>query len=460
MTSVQNHPLPLNGSRNWIAFFLLAVFMFASCGSNKTISDRSRPTNRPNRPVVKAPKKQRESKIDTVQWDVVDETVKPPIGKAAGMPVLNKSIYNITLLIPFEANQYQMKDVLDSRSGTRFSNYYGGVLMALEAFEKTGKKININVIDSQDKNIQAKLNLNSTKSADVIIGPYDRDQLKEVAKFGKENDIVVVSPWQAISDAEDADANYVQLRPALNDYYLKMLSSAYERYDKKDIRIVTRENNTNDAKRAASLRGLAIQNNLLEESDPFEILKLNEDSLMMGETAYDSMFYEMNNSVFVFPNWSSNDEGFLYSGLRRMSVEKGPNQVHVYGMPIMLDSDKIDFEFYKNLDVNVVRWKFVDANKYEVKAFKRAFLNQYGSLPTKDAYDGYDMINYVLHNVAKHGKYFQYHPNSFKNYLQTDFDIQPELNDVSEFGSDNKIKYFVNKHLDVVRFDGRYFSKR
>ena len=460
MTSVPNRQQQLNGSRNWISLLFLAVFILSSCGSTKNVSDRGRTPSRPKRPVVKAPKKPTKSRIDTVQWDVVDETTSPPIGKAAGTPVLNKDAYNITLLIPFDANKYRMKDVLDSRSGRRFSNYYGGVLMALDAFEKEGKRLNVNILDSQDKNIKAKLNLSSTKSADIIIGPYNRDQLKEVTKFGKENDIVVVSPWQAIRDAEDADANYVQLRPALNDYYLKMLTSAYDRYGKQDIRILTRENNKTDAKRAAALRRLAIDNEIIGSTDPFEIVQLNEDSLIMGESAYDSMFYDMNKSIFIVPNWSSRDENFIYSSLRRMSVEKGPNEVHVYGMPIILDSDKIDFEFYKNLDINVVRWKFVDENKFEVKDFRRKFLNKFGSLPTEDAYDAYDMMNYVIHNVSRHGKYFQYKPNAFKNYLQTDFDIQPDMNEVSEFGSDNKINYFVNKHLYVVRFDGRYFSKR
>lgn len=461
MTSAPSHRRLLNGNKLLVFLSLICIFIAYSCGSSKVTNDRSRSTSsRPSRPITKAPTKKPVAKVDTVQWDIADEAVVVPIGSAAGVPTEKKNSYNVTILIPFEAKNYKMSNVSDAKSGLRFANYYAGVLKGLEELDQAGIRLNINVLDSKDMNIRAKLNMITTKNADVIIGPYDRDQLKEVIKFGEDNEIVVVSPWQAISDPSEANPNYIQLRPDLDDYYVKMLKEAHRKFNDDEIRILVREGDSRDAKRVEYLEKLAKEYGIIQSSERFQILELNEDSLMMGESAYDSIFYSMDKSAYLLPNWSSKDENFIYSSLRRMSVEKGMSKVSVFGMEILLDSDKMDFEFFKNLDIHVVRWKYVDEQSYSVKSFKKAFFATYNSLPTIDAYDGYDMINYVGRNLAAHGKFFQYKDNTYNDYLQTDFEIQAVSKDPTEFGDNSKINYFANKHLDIVRFDGRYFSKK
>ncbi len=461
MISVQNHQRLLSGSRLLVYCLFCCTFLMA-CGSTNEIKNRSKTANtKATRPLSEITKKNNKAKIDTVQWDIVDENTSPPITKSDDTPISQKEEYNVTLFIPFSANDFKTRKVLESRNGERFSNYYSGIMMALEeSTDRISSTFNINVVDSKDQDIQSKLRTSNSKEADIIIGPYDRDQLKEVIRFGKENDIVVVSPWQSLR-SDNINPNYVQLRPNLKDYYAKMLSASLKRNDPKDIMFLTREGDKRDKKRLNSLQKMIKELELLPPGESLAELELNVDSLSMGESAYDSIFYDMNKSVFVIPNWSSKDESFVYNALRRLSVERGLNNVEVYGMPIMLDSERIDFDFFKTLNLHTVRWKFVDTKSYAVKSFRKKFLEKYQSIPTNDALDGYDMMNYLVTHIDRYGKYFQHQPMISQEYLQTDFNIVQEGDDTIEFSdnSDQSGRYFVNKHLDVVRFNGRSFER-
>ncbi len=460
MISAQNHQRLLSGSR-LLVYCLFCGLLFFACGSTKEIKNRSQSTKKATRPLSEITKKNQKAIIDTVQWVMSDENITPPITKSDDTPISKKAVYNVTLFIPFSANDFKSRKVLESRNGERFANYYAGLKMALEeSTDRISSTFNINVVDSKDQDIQSKLRTSNSKNADIIIGPYDRDQLKEVIKFGKENDIVVVSPWQALH-SDNINPNYVQLRPNLKDYYAKILSTCIQRNNPKEIMILTREGDKRDKKRLNSLQNMIKELELLPNGESLAELELNVDSLNMGESAYDSIFYDMNKSVFVIPNWSSKDESFVYNALRRLSVERGLNNVEVFGMPILLESERIDFDFFKTLNLHTVRWKFVDTKSFDVKNFRKKFLEKYQSIPTNDALDGYDMMHFLTTHIDRYGKYFQHQPMIEQEYLQTDFHLLQEGDDTIEFSdnSDQSGRYFVNKHLDVVRFNGRSFER-
>ena len=88
----------------------------------------------------------------------------------------------------------------------------------------------------------------------------------------------------------------------------------------------------------------------------FEELYLEEDSLLLGEYAYQEVFFEDKTTVFILPNWSFvDDENFVYNAVRKLAGEKGLNKVVLYGMPILIESNKITFEHYSNLNMRICR---------------------------------------------------------------------------------------------------------
>lgn len=88
-----------------------------------------------------------------------------------------KDEYNVTLLIPLNS------DAQTFPSESRFVHFYAGALRALETLDEEGIKLNVQVIDTEEGNYKIKDNLKDllTENTDLIIGPFEREDLKVLA---------------------------------------------------------------------------------------------------------------------------------------------------------------------------------------------------------------------------------------------------------------------------------------
>ena len=444
MTSVQNLLRPLSGNKLILLSFL-CLFLVSSCKTKKNVADNKGPRTQTPQTSRPGPK----SKVDTIRWT---ETVLDNSEQATTeTPIEYKSNYKIALLIPFESNRYEPSQFqVQGSSENRFANYYSGVKLALEKLDAEGANFSVNVIDSGVGNLNPKLN--NLKDYDLIIGPYSRDQLKETAEFCRKNEIVNVSPWQASSRIAKDNPFHIQLRPNQTAYYDAMIQHALDKYDVDQIFMVGRDTKTDKGRI-----------NYFQETAAAILNKpkgvLNEytvdiDSLINDALTYDEIFVEDKENVFLFPQWSSEDEPFLYDCLRKLAIEKGLNDLVVYGMPVMIDSEKISYDYFQNLDIHVTRAKWVDRHDPEVKAFRKYYFDRYNALAEDDALDGYDMMMFIGTNLLKDGKTFQHTLDQDRSrYLQTSFDIQKVvLSEEERLDNFNKIDYFENRNLDIIRF--------
>ena len=446
MISVQNRLLPLNGSKLAL-LFIFCMLLVSSCKTKKKVTSNKGPRTTTPQTTRPSPK----SKVDTIQWTeevlandatIINETVTE-----------TKDSYNISLLIPFESSRYDPNQFLAKESSeNRFANYYNGVKLALDKLRSEGANFNVKVIDSEAGDFTSKLK--SLDNQDVIIGPYNRDRLKETAAFCRKNEIVNISPWQASSKIATDNPFHVQLRPNQTSYYNAMLNHALKKYTADQIFMIGRETSRDKGRINHFQNTAKAILNHKSSSKPLNEYFVNVDSLINDATTYDSIFVENKTNVFLFPQWSSDDESFLYSCLRKLAIEKGSNDFVVYGMPILIDSDKITFDFFQNLDIHCTRAKWVDKSDPVVEDFRRFYFERFSALPEDDALDGYDMMMFIGSNLAKEGKNFQYRLDKDRNdYLQTSYDIQKvTLDKSSQTDNFNQIDYFENRQLDIIRF--------
>lgn len=456
MISVPSPQLRLSGNK-LLPLFGLVICSFLSCDTSKKAIKRDTRTKTQTTKVDKP--KTTKPLVDTLVLDILDPSDYPPITADMGYPIEKKDRYNVVVFLPLDTDKFIDASVSDSRKGTRFINYYSGMLLALDQLEREGVKLNVKFYDTDSGNFDRKLKDYTVREADVIIGPYDRTQLKKTATFAKENQIVLISPWQSSTKITADNPFYVQLRPSIQDHYRKLLDFSLSRHNLENVFLLGREENSTDRRRLASLQNLASEE-FLEFDQKITELYVPMDSLIQAEFAFDSLFITNPRSAIVIPNVSTKDERFVYNALRKISTEKGLSEVYVYGMPMILDSDKISFDYYRNLNVHAVRSKFVERQQYRVKQFKRTFYDRFEALPTDDAYDAYDMMNFVGRSLADYGKYFQFHlGKKSTNHLQTSYQIEGELSESANLENIGKPEYFVNRHLDVIRFDGKHFSR-
>lgn len=458
MISVLNRLQLLSGNR--IIAILVLAFLLSSCGgTDKAVrnTSKTRSTRTTDTKVTGIKKKK---KVKEVEWTEVKDDKKPPITNPPAFTLLKpgiekEDVYDITYFIPFDAGNYMNS----ASKSDRFIQYYSGMLVATNILEKEGVRLNINVVDEKKRKFETIIRDEVNGDTDAIVGPYSRKALKVAAQYSKSRQIPLVSPWQASSKITSNNPYYVQLRPDLDEHYYSIFEDIKKNFDEEEIYIAGREVNVNDGKRIKKLQRMA--KDVWGDSDENILIEamLNQDSIDIGETAFDSIFVEDKPIVVIIPNWSFEDEGFIYGCLRRLSVEKGLSEVIVYGMPIMMESEKINFDYYSSLNMRVARSKFVDERDYDVARFKRDFVNKYGALPSDDAYEGYDNLMFIGRNLNAYGKHFQYYMNEDQGYyLQAGYKVEPSTKNSPDDGP-KEVNYFVNKNVDIIEFKENRFIR-
>ena len=469
MISVQNHLQLLNGNK------LLAVLsiLLLSCSASKPAINPSKTqivktsgkepvTKRDTTDVPEVKKDTKvagddKTKVDTIRWK--DASDKYPAivlsdRKAGSTRSGNfKDMYNVKLLIPLNS------DEIGDPGTSRFTYFYAGVLLALDELNQEGVRLNIEVIDTEESgyNIDSLIDKIAGKDTDLIIGPFDRDDIKKLTDICKEREIVLVSPWYTSSKLTTKNPYYLQMSPNLKEHYLKLVRHAVQSYKPKEVTILIR--GSKDMPWVDYFEGEAKKLNNGKEF--FNTYTVNTDSLRLGPTAFFNMFKTQNIKAVVLPNYSYNDEHYIYSCLRRLSAEIGTRSLSVLGMPIVYDSDKVEFDYYRTLQMKVVMADYVDENYGKIREFRRKFLDTYGEIPTVEAVRGHDLILFLGRNLKQYGRMFQENATyDSLGYLQSIYDIRKSVSDDSSGSSDpDYFDYYENKHLDIIEFRGNKWIK-
>jgi len=468
MISVRNLLQQLSGNK---IYLILILFFAVSCGGTKeTIRKQPNRTSQTKastskRVGSKKPAVRVGTKVDTVKWtekdpiktvDDASETMNPTDEIS---PVHKKRSYNLTAFIPFDTRSMEGRPIADkSHPSSAYIHYYAGLKMGLAQLDQEGVNMQINIKDSETGSFLSKLKSSLNSDDAVIMATTELKKIKEAAKQAKQKEVSVISPLKATVSIND-NPYYLQLVPNANDHYYKMVEHATKRYDAKQIIVVGRNGNNTDKKRIKNFQKYNQTINGAGAPSLHEYY-VHQDSLINGDFAFNNIFLQDKESVFLFPNRTSKDESYLRSCLRRLNIEKGFNKVIAYVMPMALNSDIISFDYYYNLNMRVVKSTYVDPTDYRIQQFKRDFYAQYNTLPMDEALEAYDMIRFVGRALDKHGVNFQFRtPQGEGEYLQTDFDIQQKIPVSYKGGREYPpIQYFVNRNLDILEFDGAKFT--
>lgn len=353
-------------------------------------------------------------KVDTIKWKELKESDYPPIESNSSWTengngsnegnVPTGGEYDISLVLPFLANQPQSGPI-DENSFWAI-HFYAGAKLAYEDLAQKGASLLVNVADTEGN--QAKMNrlLNSPnlKNADLIIGPYKRNNVRLAEGYSKRTSTPLAVPFTAQLGLANGNPNYIQINPSLKRHCEAITEHARAVYDTENIVLVARDRPEEKARfhyfqdANAEMQGSAVGARFRE----YAVADGDNGEYQIDLTPYIS---QGGTSVFLVPSWS--DESFIYSLLRQLMIEqaKGENIV-VYGMPMWMDFDQIDYDFYRKLNVHVSSATYIDNSDERVRQFKRKFFDTYGEIPNEEAYLGYDAMLYFGDMLNKYGKEF------------------------------------------------------
>ena len=454
MISVPNHQQLLSGSKIVLLLSSLVLIMglYSCSGTKKTVQDDR--ILRPGKTTAKdESRRTRSGDVDTIYWTEIDR-LKEYEEKIEDLELDKRSSYEVALLFPFGIDNNKVSDANDSNTKLgRMTNFYAGTLLALETLEAEDISLRVTALDAESGSFDAKLR--QCSNADVIIGPKERGQLSTTAQYGRNNEIPVISPWLSSTKVTKDNPYYIQLKPSLKNHMKRIVEDVKENFDDSQVFLLGRRNKK-DIGMMRYIQQVAQSN--ADTPGQFEELYLEEDSLLLGTYAYQEKFYEDKTTVFILPNWSFvEDDQFVYNAVRKLSGEKGLNNVVLYGMPILLESDKIKFEHYRNLNMRICRTAYLRRGSEEVNEFRQIYYDKYHDFPSQEVFEGYDMMMFVGRSLKNYGKKFQYFLDTYESSLyQTEFEVLKVFPPGSGDRFDD-IQYFQNNHLYILEFKDNNF---
>lgn len=498
MISVPNHRLLLSGSK---LIFCLCIFLFSSsCELFKKAQDA--PSVREKKgdemeplqsPLVYDPIRNEwvrvsaetpTERMDTIRWQLIAADKYPPIvsipSNSTGISTggnpnigilerdsygsVKKSGYNVVLMLPFLANQFDAITDSFSNISKWTLNYYGGTRMALKQLEKEGMNLKIDVLDSRgtenDVNRLLQNNL-ALKNADLIIGPYRRDNIRMVAEFSKRNDITMVSPYSASTNLTTENPNYLQVSPSLEAHCRSIVFNARKKFRPEQIVILYQDTPA----KQQTVQFFQDANKLYSE-DPFAT-PLTEYTLPAGEfpVAEDldlsPLLGDQDSIAFIIPAWTGSDQNFVYLMMSQIDLDRDPFQyLEVYGLPQWQQYDRIDLDYFEKLNVHISSNAHLDDRALDIQQFKRDFYDQYGIIAPFEAYLGYDIMLFTGRMLQKYGTKFQFHlEKENPQYLHTKFEFERVVLPTTTGEENLPIEQFENKYVNILQFKNYRFQK-
>lgn len=455
MISVPNLLQRLNGS-NLIGIGLLLVLL-VSCSapksatkdsaSNKpssTDEDKVRVYDPASGKYVLVPRdavrtdtiKWTEDKTDPILTDKTDDQGTPE----------KKNKYEISLLLPLNSLAYpQLEGQLDGKL-VRFMQYYGGMKIAAEEIKQNGWPITINAFDTEISlsSLNEILKDPAVKRSDILIGPYDRENIESVANFGMLNKKMVISPFLPAFSIDNNNPYFIQTIPGLSKNAEAIMNYIGEVLNDRKIYLVAR-NNPNEIQRLQSFK----KNKRVVTED----LIIDDASIDLAKTDLAFLLEDPQGTVFVMPYYSRNDEQFVSSFLRKLHADKGTKDVIVFGLPQWTSFNSLNPNYMESMNVHISSPTYLNTNNSSYRSFRDKFFKTYFALPDNMAYQGYDLLMWVAKRLMESGVdgLTLQTPTSFG--IVSGYELEPVYPANALHPSDKKTPlYYENKKIHILKY--------
>lgn len=318
-----------------------------------------------------------------------------------------KATYNVAVMMPFMTNLFKTSAEAElSPKSLRAVEFYEGMQLALDSLRKMGVNLNIKVYDTKKSatTVDALLLKDDVKDADVIIGPVSSKLIPKVADFAKENGKVLISPFNPRTSIVKDHPSYIQVNPSYNSHSKRIIEFIESQAEGTNVVLMGM---TRDSGRIQLLQEqYAIAKN--DENARLPEYIASGRSVSLGNIQKHISKGDLN--IIVIPSYK--DESFVYNALRELHslidlVEtKKSHDVIVIGMPAWKYYERMNMEYYENLNLHITSEFFIDMEDELNKEFKTVYKTTYGIAPRHYAYIGFDLAIYTGYMLNKYGTEF------------------------------------------------------
>lgn len=456
MTSAPNRLRQLNGNN---VLIFLGIFLLVSACAGTRQSSRSQADSVPQGPTVYNPRTGQyepvndRNLVDTVGWST-DHGATPPITSVVTKTARFKDIYEVGVLVPFEAGRIDFSSESLNPKTSRFLNYYCGMKLAFHELEAEGVRLNVRIVDTRESPAAVEEQLQILKDADVIVGPYDKESLKAAARFADKNKIPVISPWTPSITLDSPSEYFVQITPGLSTHAAATMSYISRIYEDAEVFIVGLDGGSTRSRTEVYRNAYK---NVFNSTERVHELNLPSGEFNFPELDILSMLYEDRPNIFVMPFYLQNEQEFINAVLRKLHAEKGEKEVYVFGLPQWLFFSSVNPDYLESLNAYISTVQYVDFADPEVRLFAQDFFNRYAAIPEPAAWQGYELTMFIGRSLRNFGTGFL--DEITVSSISEPVSVRPVFAGNGKPESSNRILYFENQNIDILKFMDYTFKK-
>jgi hypothetical protein len=315
------------------------------------------------------------------------------------------------------------KNNLAAKNTEQIFEFYEGTLMAIREYQLSGYNIQLDVYDTERSGNEARMNEicndPELKKADLIIGPLYTENVTRVAKFAKDNQIAMVSPFAIKNELLKDNPYLFQFTPSAPTSIEETAQFFANMTDCNLILLHSAEGKL----KPAEITMLRNYRNIINSINNLPLKEIDFDN--GGNNILKSALNQTETNVIVVT--SSDDEVFISKIINYLTnLQKNEHyKIVLLGAQSWEKVNNIDVEFLQSMNFSYRSANFINYTNDKVHNFVSDFRDKFNGEPAIYGFAGYDIANYFIGELAHKGKYFHFCPptNASKG-LAYKFDFQ------------------------------------
>ncbi|MDO8930656.1 MAG: ABC transporter substrate-binding protein, partial [Bacteroidota bacterium] len=326
-----------------------------------------------------------------------------------------------------------------------FIEFYEGVLLAIDSLQQKGMNIELYVFDATNqKMINALLQLDEFRDLDLIIGPVHPEIQESVAAFAAKNRIPMISPLASTGDFENNNSWYFKVNPT-REYQIEQTAQYIaDEFRNKNFVLLPMGggSNSTEAKLAelgktkliAARQSSNNRGNLFHEYS-FQTNGLNGVKPLLDENG---------ENIFIIP---TDNEAQVSVAVTNLNAIAEKFNVVLIGTSNLIKLKSIQTENYHHIRLRYLSATFIDYTKPLVRRFVSHYRSTFSAEPSQFSHQGFDVSYYFLSALFQYGKDFRgCLPDYPMELTQTVFNFRK----VAPMGG------FMNHGMFVTAFERNY----
>jgi ABC-type branched-subunit amino acid transport system substrate-binding protein/LysM repeat protein len=365
------------------------------------------------------------------------------------------NIYNIAMLIPLYLKNMEdinidnlmvEKKTADNFKSFKYIQFYEAFMMVADSLARQGLKIKIYTFDvPEDSAINMWfLKKNDLAKMDLIIGPFFYKSFKQVADFAKAQKIPIINPFSERRSIIENNPYVFKLIPSYQSQVDNIAKYLTDSFPNANILLI-HNNKELEKKRAEAIKKSMndeFKQNITNEGSVKEII-YNQ----VGYTGLQNKLSKNRDNILIT---LIENEIFVTNFVRTL---KNTNEQNITIIaPLQWKTyDKIETEYFLNLNTHFFEPYFVDYENVNVKNFVLAFRAKYNTEPNEVAFTGHDVALFFLTALMQYSDDFINNLSKIKvNNLQSNYIFK-------HIGDNNG---FENNFVNIYKMqDYKYIGK-